>query len=195
MSSQEDVTESQTNYSLPSKDDKNDLNSPDLEEIVLKDPLVIESSADLDQSPSSAPMEEAQAPINLTLETSALSPGVETLITTGETSMIASASGAGTSEGGRSIHTYSDRVKTERSYTPINDSTPTTQSQTLSSIQNVFDDSQKIAYVGLCYIIMFQYKKQRLGKFRKALSSFEKWSVEFMEKIFVYLDVLPAGIF
>lgn len=68
------------------------------------------------------------------------------------------------------------------------------QSQTIHNIQNVFNETQKIAYVGLCYTLLYNYKKTRFRPFqKKALASFERWSLDFMEKMFVYMDVLDAG--
>jgi hypothetical protein len=68
----------------------------------------------------------------------------------------------------------------------------TSKSHTLSSIQDLFTDSQKIAYVGLCYLSIADYKK-KLEPYKKALQSFEKWAEIFMEKLYVYLDLLPQG--
>jgi hypothetical protein len=69
----------------------------------------------------------------------------------------------------------------------------TTKSHTLSSIQNLFTDSQKIAYVGLCYLSIADFRKKRLESHKKALQSFDKWAEIFMEKLYVYLDLLPQG--
>jgi hypothetical protein len=68
----------------------------------------------------------------------------------------------------------------------------TSKSHTLSSIQDLFTDSQKIAYVGLCYLSIADYKK-KVEPYKKALQSFEKWAEIFMEKLYVYLDLLPQG--
>ncbi len=77
---------------------------------------------------------------------------------------------------------------------PADRETPVlSQSQTLSDIQSVFNEAQKIAYVGLCYTLMYIYKKTRLKDQRRALMSFETRAVEFTEKMFVYLDVPRAG--
>ncbi|KAJ2999885.1 hypothetical protein HDV02_001404 [Globomyces sp. JEL0801] len=67
------------------------------------------------------------------------------------------------------------------------------KSQTLSEIQKVFSDSQKIAYVGLCYLSIVDFKKNRLNGqiFKKSLASFEKWSTHFMEHLYVYLELVP----
>lgn len=69
----------------------------------------------------------------------------------------------------------------------------TSKSQTLSQIQNVFSDSQKIAYVGLCYLSINHFKTTRLSGHKKASLAYEKWSEQFMEKLYVYLDVIPEG--
>lgn len=84
---------------------------------------------------------------------------------------------------------------TSSRFPPQRDTPILTQSQTLSDIQRVFNDAQKIAYVGLCYTIMYIYKTTRLKNQKRALQSFETWAVEFTEKMFVYLDVSKAGEF
>jgi hypothetical protein len=78
--------------------------------------------------------------------------------------------------------------------TPIQLCTPTShsQSQTLTEIQNVFTDSQKIAYVGLCSLSI-QDMKKRLEPLQKAHLSYVKWSQIFMEKLYVYLDIIAQG--
>lgn len=68
----------------------------------------------------------------------------------------------------------------------------TNKSQTLSNIQNVFTDSQKIAYVGLCYLAMNE-AKNRLKDRKNAFDSCEKWIQIFMEKLYIYLDLTPEG--
>jgi hypothetical protein len=70
----------------------------------------------------------------------------------------------------------------------------TSKSHTLSSIQNLFTDSQKIAYVGLCYLSIANFKKTRLEPHKKALQSYDKWSEIFMEKLYVYLELVPQGM-
>ena len=72
---------------------------------------------------------------------------------------------------------------------------PVSKSQTLSSIQNVFTDAQKIAYVSLCYLIRANFKNRRLKGLKKALASYDQWSGQFMEKLYVYLDILVEGFF
>ncbi|KAJ3274251.1 hypothetical protein HDV01_003324 [Terramyces sp. JEL0728] len=67
------------------------------------------------------------------------------------------------------------------------------KSQSLNEIQRVFTDSQKIAYVGLCYLSIYNYKRQRLEGFKKAKSSYDKWSEKFMEKLYIYLELVPEG--
>jgi hypothetical protein len=58
---------------------------------------------------------------------------------------------------------------------------PTTSvAETLSEIQGLFNESQKIAYVGLCYTLIYNYKRSR-------------FTLEYMEKIFVYLEFTTKG--
>jgi hypothetical protein len=68
----------------------------------------------------------------------------------------------------------------------------TSKSQTLSQIQSIFNDSQKIAYVGLCYLSISDFKSKMLKDQKKASASYDKWSTAFMEKLYVYLDLSPA---
>ncbi|KAJ3226583.1 hypothetical protein HK099_004610, partial [Clydaea vesicula] len=63
------------------------------------------------------------------------------------------------------------------------------KSEKIGSLQNIFTDSQKIAYVGLCYLCIRIYKKNRLEKFKNAQKSFENWSSRFMEKLYIYIDL------
>ncbi|KAL5038752.1 hypothetical protein RTP6_006015 [Batrachochytrium dendrobatidis] len=65
------------------------------------------------------------------------------------------------------------------------------KSQTISNIQSVFTDTQKIAYVGLCYLCISFFRKSRLANFKKAAAAYDVWSDQFMEKLYVYLDLLP----
>ena len=67
----------------------------------------------------------------------------------------------------------------------------TNKSQTLSNIQNIFSDAQKIAYVGLCFLAMNEAKSRLKSK--SAIENFEKWIQIFMEKLYVYLDLNPEG--
>ena len=64
------------------------------------------------------------------------------------------------------------------SYTP-------SKSQTLSQIQSVFNDSQKIAYVGLCYLSICSHRKNRLVGSKHAMESFDNWSKKIMVCPFV----------
>jgi hypothetical protein len=66
----------------------------------------------------------------------------------------------------------------------------TSKSQTLSSIQNVFSDSEKIAYASLCYLVLANRNKARLGG---GMKSHKAWSDSFMLKVFVYLDISQEG--
>jgi hypothetical protein len=74
---------------------------------------------------------------------------------------------------------------------------PTTSvAETLSEIQGLFNESQKIAYVGLCYTLIYNYKRSRFtskNADKRALVQYEKWSLEYMEKIFVYLEFTTKG--
>ncbi|KAJ3254351.1 hypothetical protein HK103_007233 [Boothiomyces macroporosus] len=92
--------------------------------------------------------------------------------------------------------------KLDQTASPISESVPKTptsrkklntpsKSQSLSDIQQVFTDPQKIAYVGLCYLSIFNYKKQRLEGFKQAKNSYDKWAEKFMEKLYVYLELVP----
>lgn len=67
---------------------------------------------------------------------------------------------------------------------------PMTKSQKIVSLQNTFTESQKIAYVGLCYLICTRFKHTRLLplKNKKAMTSYEKWLDTFMENLYTYLD-------
>nr|KAJ3421114.1 hypothetical protein HK105_004453 [Polyrhizophydium stewartii] len=67
----------------------------------------------------------------------------------------------------------------------------TSKSQTISNIQSVFTDTQKIAYVGLCYLCISHFRKNRLENFKKAAAAYDRWSQQFMEKLYVYLELLP----
>lgn len=70
------------------------------------------------------------------------------------------------------------------------------KSQKIGSLQTVFTESQKVAYVGLCYLIGVEHKVGKLIqlKSKKALSSYEKWLDKCMEKLFVYLDFSDEGL-
>lgn len=67
---------------------------------------------------------------------------------------------------------------------------PISKSQKIVSLQNSFTESQKTAYVGLCYLICTHHKHSRLLvlKNKKAISSYEKWLDCLMEKLYTYLD-------
>ncbi|KAI8927916.1 hypothetical protein BC831DRAFT_152320 [Entophlyctis helioformis] len=69
----------------------------------------------------------------------------------------------------------------------------TSKSQTISNIQNVFTDTQKIAYVGLCYLCIAHIRKTRLEKFKKAAAAYDKWAEQFMEKLYVTLISFPRS--
>ncbi|KAJ1562442.1 hypothetical protein HK096_009742, partial [Nowakowskiella sp. JEL0078] len=70
------------------------------------------------------------------------------------------------------------------------------KSQKIATIQNVFSESQKLAYSGLCYLGVIQYKKQRLnpifssgGNGKRVIEAYDKWAKAFFTKLFVYLEV------
>jgi hypothetical protein len=68
----------------------------------------------------------------------------------------------------------------------------------MHTLQNVFDDNQKIAYVGLCYVSTRSYLKKRLtgdkgAGLRKASNSYDYWSKGFMQKLYVFLDLSLDG--
>jgi hypothetical protein len=67
------------------------------------------------------------------------------------------------------------------------------KSKTISHIQNIFTDSQKIAYLGLCYLSMHNIQKTRLRNADDAASSYQKWSLELIEKLYIYLDISVEG--
>lgn len=86
---------------------------------------------------------------------------------------------------------YSEHIKQESKVVPT-----ASQAETLSEIQGLFNESQKIAYVGLCYALIYNYKKNRFpstSSDKRALVHYEKWSLEYMEKIFVYLEFTNKG--
>ncbi|KAI8816704.1 uncharacterized protein EV422DRAFT_276057 [Fimicolochytrium jonesii] len=64
-----------------------------------------------------------------------------------------------------------------------------TKSQKISSIQNVFSESQKIAYVGLCYLSVVHHPKADVKGLKKANDSYSTWADHFMEKLYVFLDI------
>ncbi|KAJ3172233.1 hypothetical protein HDU88_007051 [Geranomyces variabilis] len=66
---------------------------------------------------------------------------------------------------------------------------PITKSQKISSMQNIFTESQKIAYVGLCYLSIVQKQKSDLKGLKKANESYAKWAEAFMEKLYIFLDI------
>ncbi|TPX64763.1 hypothetical protein SpCBS45565_g05660 [Spizellomyces sp. 'palustris'] len=66
---------------------------------------------------------------------------------------------------------------------------PITKSQKISSIQDIFTESQKIAYVGLCYLSAVHNKKADVKAWKKANESYTKWADAFMERLYAYLDI------
>lgn len=70
---------------------------------------------------------------------------------------------------------------------------PVTKSQKISHIQNIFTESQKIAYVGLCYLSVVHNKKSDIKSMKKANESYSQWAESFMEKLYVFLDIKDEG--
>ncbi|TPX31605.1 hypothetical protein SmJEL517_g05100 [Synchytrium microbalum] len=67
---------------------------------------------------------------------------------------------------------------------------PLSKSQKISSIQNFMREDQKVAYVCLCLLSLTELRKSKLMAFRKAgREAYDKWQSEFMERLFLYLDV------
>ncbi|KAI9007167.1 hypothetical protein BC832DRAFT_433011 [Gaertneriomyces semiglobifer] len=66
---------------------------------------------------------------------------------------------------------------------------PLTKSQKISSIQSIFTEHQKIAYVGLCYLSVVHLKGKDVKSMKKCNESFKIWSEKFMERLFLYLDI------
>jgi hypothetical protein len=79
---------------------------------------------------------------------------------------------------------------TPKYWLPKNESTPTynSKSKTISHFQDIFNDSQKIAYVGLCYLTIHNHQKT-IKDLKKSHQSYTKWSTELMEKLYIYLDL------
>lgn len=76
---------------------------------------------------------------------------------------------------------------------------PITKSQKLLQVQNLFTESQKIAYVGLCYLSIMHYMRQKLAKgkikqFKHAYEAYTAWSNTFLQRIYLYIDINPKEI-
>ncbi|KAJ3047245.1 hypothetical protein HK097_000101, partial [Rhizophlyctis rosea] len=67
---------------------------------------------------------------------------------------------------------------------------PVTKSRKIANIQNVFTESQKIAYVGLCYLSIMHFRSTRLQGMKKATQAYDEWAKQFMERLYIYLDVM-----
>lgn len=74
------------------------------------------------------------------------------------------------------------------------------RSQTITNYQNMFTESQKVAYVCMCTLSISQYQTDRLThdakKFtkdnitqRNAMNSFKGWADAFKDKLYIYLDI------
>ncbi|KAJ3278037.1 hypothetical protein HK104_002712, partial [Borealophlyctis nickersoniae] len=64
-----------------------------------------------------------------------------------------------------------------------------TKSKKIATMQDIFTESQKIAYVGLCYLSIVHFKTTRLKGLKKATAAYEAWAENFMERLYIYLDV------
>ncbi|RKO91247.1 hypothetical protein BDK51DRAFT_53005 [Blyttiomyces helicus] len=69
---------------------------------------------------------------------------------------------------------------------------PVSKSSKISRMQSIFTESQKIAYVGLCYLAISHFKKSRLTGMKKAAAAYDKWAAVFMERLYIYLDLIEA---
>ncbi|KAJ3012568.1 UNVERIFIED_CONTAM: hypothetical protein HDU68_001127, partial [Siphonaria sp. JEL0065] len=68
-----------------------------------------------------------------------------------------------------------------------------TKSHQLSHITSIFNDSQKIAYVGLCYLEIHSRKEARLANAGKhAQQGYHEWADRFMRMLYAFLDVSEA---
>lgn len=72
---------------------------------------------------------------------------------------------------------------------------PVNKSARIGSLQTIFTDSQKIAYVGLCYLSLHLHKSSRLANKTqiKARRSFDEWAKMLMEKLYAYIGVSLEG--
>jgi hypothetical protein len=65
-----------------------------------------------------------------------------------------------------------------------------TKSAKLSNIQSLFNDSQKMAYIGLCYLSIVQYRNRLTAKEQKSsLKAFNGWADIFMERLYASINV------
>jgi hypothetical protein len=64
-------------------------------------------------------------------------------------------------------------------------------SQKITHLQNVFSDSQRIAYVALVYLACSSYKISRLVSLKRknSLNDYEKWMDNYMNRLYSYLDL------
>ncbi|KAJ3395267.1 hypothetical protein HDU84_000034 [Entophlyctis sp. JEL0112] len=73
-----------------------------------------------------------------------------------------------------------------------------TKSHQLNHIQSIFNDSQKIAYVGLCYLEIHSQRERREraagapGVSKTASAAYEAWAARFMQMLYAFLDVNEA---
>ncbi|KAJ3108158.1 hypothetical protein HDU97_002070 [Phlyctochytrium planicorne] len=80
--------------------------------------------------------------------------------------------------------------KAAESPDPATSSTnPATKSESLHHIQSTLSDSQKIAYVGVCYLLAIKDEREKLASLPNALASHELWTDAHMERIYASLDL------
>lgn len=61
------------------------------------------------------------------------------------------------------------------------------KSYTLSSIQNAFTDANKIAHCSLCTLVL--HHQRTLLKGKASIAAYKTWSSNFLERLYVYLDI------
>ncbi|KAJ3415175.1 hypothetical protein HDV05_005455 [Chytridiales sp. JEL 0842] len=74
----------------------------------------------------------------------------------------------------------------------VRPSTPpiVTKSAKLSSIQNLFTDSQKMAYIGLCYLSIVEYRQRLKDPLQIAsLKAYNDWANSFMQRLYTSINV------
>jgi X-X-X-Leu-X-X-Gly heptad repeat protein len=86
------------------------------------------------------------------------------------------------------LNTNSDHENLAQRHTSF--SQTTSRSQALTGIQNIFSETEKIAYISLCYLAILGRDKARLGS---GLESHQEWSDVLMNKLFIYLNISNDG--
>jgi len=66
---------------------------------------------------------------------------------------------------------------------------PISKSQKINSLQNVFTEQQKIAYVGLVHLASVWVLNERLKGLDHAKKEYEKWIGRTMDRLYLYLEV------